>query len=151
MESLNEVKENEIIENKELMENLNEVKENETLNEVKKKKRKKKKKEKKIKTKTIRLSESELKEIKKNAQEHFMNFSQFLIFSSLKKRADIKQQPLFKELVTQIARVGNNLNQITKICNTQKQINSSIVSELIIIIDKLQAQITAINEKLNKC
>ena len=106
--------------------------------------------EKKIIKKNIRFTPEEYSEIQKKAKELKMNFSQFVIFATLNKKSSSKKIPLFKELITQIAGTSNNLNQITRICNTQKSLNAHIVSNLILAINDLQEKIQIITKELNK-
>ncbi|HEC1751910.1 TPA: plasmid mobilization relaxosome protein MobC [Campylobacter lari] len=57
---------------------------------------------------------------------------------------------MYRELITQLARVGNNLNQIAKICNRDKSINKNIASNLIITISELESTLSDISRKLSK-
>ncbi|MBX1152326.1 plasmid mobilization relaxosome protein MobC [Campylobacter jejuni] len=107
-------------------------------------------KEKKELRKTIRFTPNELKEIEEKASNLNMSFSQYIIYSALNKQIASKKNPLYKELITQLARVGNNLNQIAKVCNKDKTINKQVTSNLIITIAELQKQLSNISQKLNK-
>lgn len=100
--------------------------------------------------KTIRLTQSELEKIMQKADELQMNFSEYIVYCSLNKNSSSKRQPLYKELITQIAKIGNNLNQLTKICNTEKSINKHIASCLVLTIAKLQEELSKISKRLNE-
>lgn len=68
---------------------------------------------------TIRLSEYELQRIQTDAKERGMNFSQYIRFLTRNKPNEhIEVIKLFKELTNEINRIGNNINQITKYCNS---------------------------------
>ncbi|WP_257396239.1 mobilization protein (plasmid) [Campylobacter lari subsp. concheus] len=107
-------------------------------------------KENRVFKKTIRFTKSELQEIEQKAQELNVNFSQFIIYASLNKKIASKKNPMYRELITQLARVGNNLNQIAKICNRDKSINKNIASNLIITISELESTLSDISRKLSK-
>lgn len=107
-------------------------------------------KEKKELRKTIRFTQKELEKIKEKASNLNIGFSQYIIYSALNKQIASKKNPLYKELITQLARVGNNLNQIAKVCNKDKTINKQVTSNLIIAIAELQKQLNNISQKLNK-
>lgn len=100
--------------------------------------------------KTIRFTKDELEQILNLASNQQMKFSEYIIYSALNKTTASKKNPLYKELIIGLARVGNNLNQIAKICNTERQINKSIASNLILIIAELQTKINEITKKLNE-
>lgn len=108
------------------------------------------KKEKKELRKTIRFSKKELEEITQKANDLNMSFSQYIIYSALNKQIASKKNPLYKDLTTQLARVGNNLNQIAKVCNTEKAINKHIASNLILVVSELQKELSNISKKLNR-
>ena len=107
------------------------------------------KKEKKELRKTIRFTQKELEEINKKASNLNMSFSQYIVYSALNKQVASKKNPLYKDLTTQLARVGNNLNQIAKTCNTEKTINKHVASRLILVISELQKELSNIAKKLN--
>ncbi|MPA79927.1 MobC family plasmid mobilization relaxosome protein [Campylobacter coli] len=107
------------------------------------------KKEKKELRKTIRFTQKELEEIKEKANNLNMSFSQYIVYSALNKQLASKKNPLYKDLTTQLAKVGNNLNQIAKTCNTEKTINKHIASNLILVISELQKELSNITKKLN--
>lgn len=77
-----------------------------------------------------------------------MSFSEYIIYSALNKKISTKKTPLYKELITELAKQGNNLNQIAKICNTDKTINTALASRLVVVISELQLQLSEIYKKL---
>ena len=99
--------------------------------------------------KTIRFSPDQLKKITEKANDLQLNFSQYIVYSATNQRVGSKKNPLYKDLITQLAKVGNNLNQIAKICNTEKTINKQIVSSLVTTISALQTQLNQIVSKLS--
>lgn len=106
------------------------------------------KKERKELRKTIRFSKKELEEITQRANNLHMSFSEYILYSALNKKISTKKTPLYKELITELAKQGNNLNQIAKICNTDKIINTTIASRLVVVISELQSQLSEIYKKL---
>lgn len=69
--------------------------------------------------KEIRLSKAEIKRIEFDAKEKGMNFSQYVRYLAKNKP---KEHPdvikLFKELINEINRIGTNINQIARNCNS---------------------------------
>ena len=87
--------------------------------------------------KTLRFSEPEFEEISKKISEHKLNFSDFARCAILQKNIETK---LTLDLIFQIQKIGNNLNQIAKTLNSEKSDipNSEILKQLIIISEKLE-------------
>ena len=69
--------------------------------------------------KEIRLSETEIKRIESDAKEKGMNFSQYVRYLAGNKP---KEHPevikIFKNLINEINRIGTNINQIVRNCNS---------------------------------
>lgn len=69
--------------------------------------------------KEIRLSETEIKRIESDAKEKGMNFSQYVRYLAKNKP---KEHPevikIFKNLINEINRIGTNINQIARNCNS---------------------------------
>lgn len=69
--------------------------------------------------KEIRLSETEIKRIESDAKEKGMNFSQYVRYLTKNKP---KEHPevikIFKNLINEINRIGTNINQIARNCNS---------------------------------
>lgn len=73
-------------------------------------------------TKILRLSQTEWQTIQTQMQEKNLNFSQLVLNSLLQTPTKSKKQKAIanKELVIELAKWGNNLNQIAKCLNTNK-------------------------------
>lgn len=77
-------------------------------------------------TKILRLSQTEWQTIQTQMQEKNLNFSQLVLNSLLTQNSQTpikskKQKAIAnKELVIELAKWGNNLNQIAKYLNTNK-------------------------------
>lgn len=84
--------------------------------------------------KTIRFSEDEYSKIQELMSEHKLTFAEFARASILKKK--IKTN-LTKDLLFEINRVGNNLNQIAKKVNSGTD-RKNLLIELIAIKNQMQ-------------
>lgn len=84
--------------------------------------------------KTIRFSEDEFSKIQELMSEHKLTFAEFARASILKKK--IKTN-LTKDLLFEINRVGNNLNQIAKKVNSGTD-RKNLLIELISIKNQMQ-------------
>lgn len=71
-------------------------------------------------TKRLRLNEKEWEQIEPTLQEKNITFSQYAINAMLKNKYTRKEKHMQdnKELILQLARWGNNLNQVAKHLNT---------------------------------
>lgn len=76
------------------------------------------KREKQIK---FRVTEEELQLIKKNIETSKMNQTEFFISCAGNKEIVVVEG--LKELAFEVNKIGNNLNQLTKIANTEKEID----------------------------
>lgn len=74
-------------------------------------------------TKRLRLTPQEYEQIHTKMKEQGVSFSTFALYSMLKDKTPKKQKYLQqnKELVIELARWGNNLNQIARHLNTLKK------------------------------
>jgi len=77
----------------------------------------------KIIRKTLRFSVEEFAKIEQIIDEHKLTFSDFSRSAILKKKVNSK---LRVDMIYQIQRVGNNLNQIAKVLNQKKSEISNI-------------------------
>ncbi|WP_104705622.1 plasmid mobilization protein [Helicobacter suis] len=97
-------------------------------------------------TKRLRLSEKEWEIIQFEMQKSHLNFSQFALTSMLKSQPKIpakKARVLAnKDLIIELAKWGNNLNQIAKHLNTQKSMDK-ISLKMLAEIEKNLEQIKA--------
>ncbi len=97
-------------------------------------------------TKRLRLSEKEWEIIQFEMQKSHLNFSQFTLTSMLKTQPKFsakKARALAnKDLIIELAKWGNNLNQIAKHLNTQKSMDK-ISLKMLAEIEKNLEQIRA--------
>ncbi len=97
-------------------------------------------------TKRLRLSEKEWEIIQFEMQKSHLNFSQFALTSMLKTQPKFsakKARALAnKDLIIELAKWGNNLNQIAKHLNTQKSMDK-ISLKMLAEIEKNLEQIRA--------
>jgi len=84
--------------------------------------------------KTIRFSDDEYSKIEKMMNEHNLTFAEFARGAILRKK--IKTN-LSKDMIFQVNRVGNNLNQIAKKLNTDDD-KKNILVKLIEIQNQLK-------------
>lgn len=77
--------------------------------------------------KTLRFSEDEFSIIKKNLDNADISFSTFARSAILKKKIKL---PIEKELIFEINKIGNNLNQIAKAINSRED-KIDILTELV--------------------
>jgi len=77
--------------------------------------------------KTIRFSVAEFEKIEEQLQEHHLDFSTFARSAILKKKIKLHIE---KELIYELNKIGNNLNQIAKVVNSNPQ-KIDILKELI--------------------
>ena len=66
----------------------------------------------------FRVTEKELEAIDKKAEKAKMNRTEYLITAATTKRITLIED--IKPLLTELRRIGNNLNQITKLANMGK-------------------------------
>lgn len=71
--------------------------------------------------KSLRLKEDQWLLIEKAMKEEQLKFSEYVLFALLKQKKSKKKNPLNQALVIEFARIGNNLNQIARHLNTNKQ------------------------------
>ena len=70
----------------------------------------------------LRISLKDKKEIEKKAQKCKMNFSEYMIASSLNTNIIVEKDN--SEYITELRRIGNNINQIAK------KVNQGIIKEI---------------------
>lgn len=75
----------------------------------------------------IRMTDQELKIIKKQAKQAKLTFSEYMISSSINKNIIVIDD--IKEFTKQLSKVGNNLNQLTLLCH-QGRITSPELSNI---------------------
>ena len=85
--------------------------------------------------KTLRFSEDEFSIIKKNLDNADISFSTFARSAILKKKIKL---PIEKELIYEINKIGNNLNQIAKSIHSRDD-KIDILTELVEIEKALKS------------
>lgn len=77
------------------------------------------------------VSEETYTKIQQIAAEKNLTVSK--VVKSAIEGVQIKDESIEIEKLNELARIGNNLNQIAKICNTQKAVDRQILQQLISI------------------
>ena len=85
---------------------------------------------------TIRFTDDEYNQLKTKADELGISLSTYIRKKTLGNRGKISSK-CDKELLYEINRIGNNLNQIAKHCNTTKIIDKVVLKSLAEIEKKL--------------
>ncbi|GAA7301598.1 hypothetical protein BD0103_14260 [Helicobacter pylori] len=100
-------------------------------------------------TKRLRLNQTEWQTIQTQMQEKNLNFSQLVLNSLLHQNSQTptkskKQKAIVnKELIIELAKWGNNLNQIAKHLNTNKGVWDRLALEQLIEISHQLEQLRA--------
>ena len=82
----------------------------------------------------IRVTEDELKQINKKAAKARLSRTDYLINCALGKEITLIED--IKPLLTEMRRIGNNLNQQTKLANMGK-INAVNLEETLVALDRM--------------
>lgn len=80
----------------------------------------------------IFLTEKDYEQLKKTAQNYGLSrsgFCQQLVLSNISDTVWIPNQEIISELKISIRRIGNNLNQIAKLANSQKELTPQLWEE----------------------
>ena len=85
---------------------------------------------------TIRFTDDEYNQLKSKADELDISLSTYIRKKTLGNREKLSTK-CDKELLYKINRIGNNLNQIAKHCNTTKTIDKLVLQSLVEIEKKL--------------
>ncbi len=85
---------------------------------------------------TIRFTDDEYNQLKEKADELGISLSTYIRKKTLGNRERISTK-CDKKLLYEINRIGNNLNQIAKHCNTIGTIDKFVLKELVDIEKKL--------------
>ena len=83
--------------------------------------------------KTLRFSPEEFAQIQQELESANVSFSTFARSAILKKKIRL---PIERELLTELSRIGNNLNQIAKAVNSQER--RAVLTELVEIEKQLK-------------
>ena len=97
----------------------------------------------------FRLSKDDHQQIIAKAESLGISKSEFILASTLRRQlppSKLDQEALIKlnSLVGELKRVGNNLNQITKACNTNRQLGEPVVVNTTVLEETKQALLVAI-------
>ena len=84
--------------------------------------------------KTLRFSKQEFDKIQLELEKSNISFSDFARSAILKKKIKL---PIEKELIYQISKIGNNLNQIARAVNSKDRV--AVLTELVEIEKQLKA------------
>ncbi len=68
--------------------------------------------------KEVRLSKKELEIIKKKAKESKLNVSEYIRQSALNGFVIVKNEKAKTDFIYELNKIGTNINQVTKLCNT---------------------------------
>ena len=84
---------------------------------------------------TIRLDDNELSQVDFNASMSGLNKSSYVRYVLINTKPPIHK--FDQTLVVQVAKIGNNLNQIAKHANTHKTIDSIVLKQILDVNKKL--------------
>lgn len=84
--------------------------------------------------KTLRFSKEEFDKIQLELEKSNISFSDFARSAILKKKIKL---PIEKELIYQISKIGNNLNQIARAVNSKDRV--AVLTQLVEIEKQLKA------------
>jgi FMN-dependent NADH-azoreductase len=85
---------------------------------------------------TIRLSDDFINKLKEEAQKNELTLSDMVRVKLTEKNKINKRNN--QQLVYELNRIGLNLNQIAKHCNSKKIVDKLVLEELIVIEKQLQ-------------
>lgn len=89
----------------------------------------------KIENMTVRVTEAELSELEEKAAKAGMKKSDYI--RAAIKKSEVYPMEEVQKLVVQVAKVGNNLNQIARVLNTNP--NSSASANLKLLVEDFGA------------
>ena len=88
---------------------------------------------------TIRLSELEEKQMRKNAKANGLNPSEYIRELILNGgRLDTSFAIDRRDLINQISKVGNNINQLTRLANANKLVSDHILKQVVDLLKEIQ-------------
>ena len=88
---------------------------------------------------TIRLSELEEKQMKLDAEANGLNPSEYVRELILHGGSiDTSFALDRRNLINQISSVGNNINQLTRLANTNKLVSDSILKQVVDLLKEIQ-------------
>jgi uncharacterized protein YfaT (DUF1175 family) len=78
--------------------------------------------------KSLRLTEKENLQLEENLQKHNLTFSNYARAKILNQKIKSK---ITNDLIYEVSKIGNNLNQIAKYVNTEKALDFRVLEKLI--------------------
>lgn len=96
--------------------------------------------------KSIRMSGEEEKIISEKAKQAGMNFSEYVREASLEHQVNVV--PGIRDLHHQVAKIGNNLNQLTVLCH-QRVITCPNIDSTRQILDMILGKLCEISEEMH--
>jgi hypothetical protein len=96
----------------------------------------------------IRVSEEELLQIKKKVEQSGIKQQDFLLKAILEK--PVTNTDGIKEVMPELKRIGNNLNQIAKQCNEENAVNLRTMAETKKIGEELNGVWLSLKQFLQK-
>lgn len=97
--------------------------------------------------KSLRFSKEQYEIIEKAMKEQELNFSEYALLCMLKQKAKRKQNPIHRAFINELAKWGNNLNQVAKHLNTNKAGLDRVAFEM---LKRIEEHLQAIRAK-NGC
>ena len=95
----------------------------------------------------LRCYKKEKEELREKAKQANMNMSEYIIALSENKKIFIVDGVL--ELTLELKRIGNNINQIAMVANSQKFVNEHQLERVINEMKKVNRKINLIWDKIN--
>ena len=88
----------------------------------------------------FRVKEQQYEKLKKEAEKsNFKTVTSFCKNICINKKVKIfKDYSIYKNLIKEINKIGNNINQIARYCNTAKEVDKNVLEELKKINEQLQ-------------
>lgn len=85
----------------------------------------------------LRLTPSELNEIKRKAETAHMSVSNYVVYASENKKIIVSEN--IPRLLLEITRIGTNINQIAHIGNSQKYVNKQQLDEVLNLLQDIES------------
>ena len=110
-----------------------------------------------IRTKTIdlhfRCSAEENQEISRRAEQEKKSISAYVRDAALNRnipKLDEKSNGLLRELITNELKIGTNINQVVRLCNSKKLVSKSDYKKLLQYLEEIMALRKNISVELKK-
>lgn len=85
----------------------------------------------------LRVTPSELNELKKKAEIAHMSVSSYIVYLSENKKITVAEN--LPELLLEITRIGTNINQIAHVGNSQKYVNKQQLDEVLNLLKDIES------------